>query len=241
MRSDFENWMKKHELKTQNTAYQYALSIDKISRHYSDNTGTNINLFNIKDIPKLEQICEAYSMHGRFSSFGENGNGTIRNAVATYVRYIKHSTSDELSDEGIVESIQEELSTEEDPLNFSYERDLQSALISEVRDLFPNYKIFGNGTEGIEYSIGGKRIDVLLEDMDESELLAIELKAGKADFKVFGQISMYLGLLSKKYPNRVIKGIVIAGSIDDSLKNACSITDKVEILTYRVKLELEKA
>lgn len=84
-------------------------------------------------------------------------------------------------------------------------------------------------------------IDVLLEDFSETELLAIELKAGRADFKVFGQISMYIGLLSKQFPNRRINGMIIAGSIDESLKNACSITDKISIKTYRMKLELENA
>jgi len=34
-----------------------------------------------------------------------------------------------------------------------------------------------------------------LENKVENTLLAIELKAGTADFRVFGQISMYIGLL----------------------------------------------
>ncbi len=134
---------------------------------------------------------------------------------------------------------QQYLYGEEATTHFTYERDLQYALISQVSTLFPQHKIFGNGTDGIEFSIEGKRIDLLLEDLDETELLAIELKAGRADFKAFGQISMYLGLLSKHFPNRTVKGLVIAGSIDESLKHACSSTNKVSLIRYQMKLELD--
>lgn len=242
MRKKFEQWMKSHERKKPNTAYQYAVSIDKISRHYSDNSKNSVDLYSIDDIKILEPISAAYSKGGRFSVFGDNGNGTIRNAIATYLRYVEHknkglplpSINEPMSEPEIEEPIDESI-------NFSYERDLQSALISEVSSLFDGYKIFGNGLEGVEYSIEGKRIDVLLENISSNELLVIELKAGLADYKVFGQISMYIGLLSKKFPNKDIRGVIIAGSIDESLITACSITEKVSLKTYIMKLELENA
>lgn len=133
-------------------------------------------------------------------------------------------------------------STEDNGItSFTYERGLQTALISEVSTLFSGYKIFGNAMEGVEYLIEGKRIDLLLEHEESQELLAIELKAGIADFKVFGQISMYIGLLTKKFPDRQISGVIIAGVIDDSLINACSITNQVKLKTYQMKLKLDNA
>ncbi len=249
MRSEFESWMKTYERKKPNTAYQYAVSIDKVSRHYSESTGEYVNLFNISDVARLRQIHSAYSKGGRFSTFGDKGNGTIRNAIATYIRYVQYLRLGKDASEAVSSSVgskgdeiefpDNESEFGDEALNFSYERDLQSALISEISSLFPKYKIFGNGVSGVEYAIEGKRIDVLLEDYGETELLAIELKAGRADFRVFGQISMYIGLLSKQFPDREIKGLIIAGSIDESLKNACRITDKISIKTYRMKLELE--
>lgn len=168
MRSKFENWMKLHERKKPNTAYQYAVSIDKVSRHYSDNLGEYVNLFSISDIAKLRQIHAAYSKGGRFSNFGDKGNGTIRNAIATYIRYVQHSklgkdTSEQIDASCIskvdeAESYINEPELDEEALNFSYERDLQSALVSEISNLFPKYKIFGNGVDGIEYTVEGKRI-----------------------------------------------------------------------------------
>ena len=125
--------------------------------------------------------------------------------------------------------------------NFSYDKDLQTSLCLQINTLFPEYKIFGKNSEGIEYTINNRRIDVLLEHLETKDLLAIELKSGIADYKVFGQISMYLGLLKEKFPDKKAKGVVIAGSIQDSLKQAVMITDKIELKTYRMSIELEEA
>jgi predicted nuclease of restriction endonuclease-like (RecB) superfamily len=123
---------------------------------------------------------------------------------------------------------------------FSYEKDLQNSLISQAEELFPGYKIFGNNNEGIEYNINGKRIDLLLEHKTENKLLVVELKAGMADYKVFGQISMYIGPLMQKYPDKEISGVIIAGEIDESLKMAISAYRNVRIMSYKMKLTLEE-
>jgi hypothetical protein len=127
----------------------------------------------------------------------------------------------------------------ESPLKFTYEKDLQTALVRQAENLFIGYKIYGEDLEGIEYTISGRRIDLLLESASNNSLLAIELKSGIADFKVFGQISMYLGLLSKEFPDKILNGVIIAGKIDDTLKNACLLTDKIKLMTYKMELKLE--
>jgi len=121
--------------------------------------------------------------------------------------------------------------------NFTYERDLQNSLISQAEYLFPGYKIFGKN-EGIEYIIEGKRIDLLLENKEENTFLAIELKAGEADLKVFGQISMYIGLLKRKFPDKKIKGCIIAGEIDETLKYACSTNENIVLHEYQMKISI---
>ncbi len=249
MRRDFEEWMKRYERKKPNTAYQYAVSIDKISRHYSENTNKKIDLFKISDPDQVRPICEDYALSGKFASFGGNGNGTMRNAIATYLRYINNqNVGASLSNVNSEQSgfISGEFESSEDEEidefnNFTYERDLQNSLITEIPRLFEGYKIYGDGLEGVEYSIDGKRIDVLLEHKELDDLLIIELKAGIADYKVFGQMSMYIGMLSKKYPRKNISGLIIAGEIDESLRSACAITKQVSLKTYKMKLELENA
>jgi len=123
---------------------------------------------------------------------------------------------------------------------FTYEDDLQNSLISQAEDLFPDYKIYGNNGEGIQYSIGGKRIDLLLEHKTNNQLLVLELKAGIADFKVFGQISMYLGLLMEKFPDKIINGKIIAGEIDNSLIKATLTNKNVKLMEYKMELRLNE-
>lgn len=121
---------------------------------------------------------------------------------------------------------------------FTYESDLKNALTSQVEELFPGYRIYGDRGEGIEYSIGGKRIDLLLQQKGGEGLLAIELKAGIADFRVFGQISMYRGLLMEAFPNREVLGVIIAGEIDNFLAIAAKTGSGVKLMSYRMELRL---
>jgi len=144
-------------------------------------------------------------------------------------------------------NIQEEINSDEQNdtnfesvMKFTYERDLQMALVKQAEKLFSGYKIFGEDLDGIEYQIEGKRIDLLLDNSLKNELLAIELKSGIADFKVFGQISMYLGLLKKEFPQKNIKGIIIAGKIDDSLKYAVDTNKNIKIMEYRMELSINE-
>ncbi|WP_194439541.1 endonuclease NucS domain-containing protein [Vibrio fluminensis] len=243
MKRSFEKWMITQERKKPNTAYQYAQSINKVSNHYSTHSQQNVDLFRLLDIELLRSIKEDYSLNGRFSDFGSKGNGTIRNAVATFYRYRKEWEMGSDSEDVLITSVEDE----EEPINsddntvfnFSYERDLQSSMILQVESLFPGYQIYGEGTlEGVEYCINGKRIDLLLEHQVSKELLAVELKAGTADFKVFGQIAMYLALLAEKFPETESKGVIVCGEVDYSLAMACKMSDKVSLKTYEMLLVL---
>lgn len=236
MKREFEKWMINSERKKSTTAYQYAQSVDKVSHHYSTHTQQNIDLYKIIDVGTLREIKDDYSQQGRFSTFGDTGNGTIRNAVATYYRYRMEWNSKSSN----LDAIDDDLRDSDDKnLCFSYERDLQSALVFQVDLLFPEYQVFGGETlEGVEFCIEGKRIDVLLEHKENRNLLAIELKAGIGDYKVFGQIAMYLGLLSVKFPDRESSGLIICSEIDDSLIHACKMSNRVSLKTYQMGIQL---
>jgi predicted nuclease of restriction endonuclease-like (RecB) superfamily len=256
MKKEFEKWMVRREGKSPNTASQYKSSIDLISRHYSQQNKKSIDLYTINDILFIKSLVKDYGMGGRYQEIGQNGtgtngHGTVRNAIATYARFLEYkklgNKTSENSNNGkfelksnSIENIEEDDDENLKINNFTYERDLKYSMVTQVGELFPGYKIFGKQGEGIEYTIAGKRIDLLLENTIENELLIIELKAGVADDNVLAQISNYYGLLSKEFPNKKIKGIIIAGEIDDSLIHACSITDKIEVKKYKMKLTLEK-
>lgn len=238
----FKNWLINRGYAETGAAISYSRAINKISEHYSKNTGNSIDIYKLKDQSIISQIAHDYSQSGRFSSFGYEQHGRYRAAISRYSEFFVHKDGN-VNTENIVQTelLNDIKEIETSQTNFAYERDLQTTLCAQISDLFPGYKIFGEANAGVEYSIEGRRIDVLLEHIETGDLLIIELKSGIADFKVFGQISMYIGILQKHFPTKSIKGVIVAGIIDDSLRQACEITDKVLLKIYRMSIELEDA
>jgi len=240
MEEKFKAYLLKIGLKGAPNSYPKAINL--ISDHYSSQTGKYVDIYSLNDINLLKSIVTDYSQSGRFSEFGYQQHGRFRAAIQKYFEFFNNhniivsnkNVALEAENFENLESIEDIIET-----SFTYEKDLQKSLCSDVENLFPEYKIFGRNKEGIEYLISGKRIDILLSHKETGDLLVIELKSSKADFKVFGQISMYIGLLKNKFPNKKIKGLIIAGSIDESLSLACSTSNSIFLKTYKMKLELE--
>lgn len=173
----------------------------------------------IHSINKPSNVEKLYNNYAKNNSVNENIETNVVTKNTDAIEEIENS-----------ESIQSQ--------NFVYETDLQNSLVRQAEEFFPGYKIYGDNLEGIEYQIEGKRIDLLLENITENKLLAIELKANVADFKVYGQISMYLNLLEEQFPNKKIEGVIIAGAIDNSLKIAIRRDKLVKLKSYKMQLEL---
>lgn len=238
MEEEFRSWLISRGNPGAATSYPRAML--SISEHYSRETGEPVDIYTISDQATISRIAHDYSQAGRFSAFGYEQHGRFRNAIARYSEFfVNHRVGEtgeavEESDDRLVED--QAIST-----SFAYEKDLQRTLCAQISDLFPGYKIYGNSNLGVEYLISGKKIDVLLEHETNKELLVVELKSGRADFRVFGQISMYLGLVKREFPDRSIKGVIVAGEIDDSLRYASETNTDVALKIYRMSLELENA
>jgi hypothetical protein len=238
MEQMFKNWLIKKGLSETGGATSYSRAIHKISQHYSKNENKTIDIYTITNQKKISEISHSYSQSGIYSKFGYEQHSRFRNAIGRYSEFfVNKMNSNSVVEADNTKTLEKDV--KEDSVNFAYERDLQTTLCAQISELFPKYKIYGNENRGIEYSIEGCRIDVLLEHIEDESLLVIELKSGVADYKVFGRISMYLGLLQNKFPNSSISGVIIAGAIHDGLRHACAITDKVDLMVYRMSLELE--
>lgn len=221
MQSTFQEWLEHQERKSSNTSYQYASSINRITKHYQENEGKSINLYKITSPQELNFFVKLYGKDGKYADFGNKGNGTNRAAILAYEKFITNP-------ENFQNHTEETYSIEN---SFDSEQNLQTSLVYQIGSLFPEYTF-----KAEKYSIGGKEIDVLLQK--GNELLVIELKKGEAKFEAFGQISMYIGLLKEKFPNNDIKGCIIANSIDDSLAYACKTNGNISLKTYLIKIEL---
>ena len=89
MRDTFESWMGQNENKVPGTIFSYANAIDQISQHYSNETGENIDIYNINDLYLLREICAKYRKGGEYEDFGELQHGLARAAISAYVRFFE--------------------------------------------------------------------------------------------------------------------------------------------------------
>ena len=233
---EFTQWLKKTG-RSANTARGYASAVNAISRDYSKQNNETISIYTISDQTKISQIARDYGQNGQYAKFGNKSNGTYRNAISRYAEFfVKLPTSPNTPKPQDV-NIEENLESQESN-NFRYENDLETAFCAQISELYPEHKFVGR-----QRLIGGtrKRIDVLLEHRETGDLLVVELKAGQSDHAVFGQISMYIGMLQqdREFQGKKIEGVIIVGENDDGLLYACKTSRNISVKTYRMRLELE--
>lgn len=227
MKNEYRHFLKK-QYKTTTTA-SYLSGINHLSRHYGE------DIFQISDFETVEQIRSKYDLQGTHRIVGDYGNGAARASIKQYSIFIKllNDSSLELNKThkpSLANPVSANDTTDMN-MGFTYERDLHNSLKCQATELFP-----GHNLKGTEYTIGNGRIDLLLEN--EDELLVIELKSGTASADVFGQISMYLGLLKQEFPEKKVRGVVIASEIHKGLKYACATNPLITCMTYAMKISL---
>lgn len=227
MKNEYRHFLKK-QYKTTTTS-SYLSGINHLSRHYGE------DIFQISDYETVEQIRSQYDLQGTHRKVGEYGNGAARASIRQYSFFIKLLSDNNLElNETHTSSLAKHATADDTTdmnMSFTYERDLHNSLICQATELFPEHNL-----KGTEYTIGNGRIDLLLEN--EDELLVIELKSGTASADVFGQISMYLGLLKQEFPEKNIRGVVIASEIHKGLKYACDTNPLITCMTYAMNISL---
>jgi len=93
LKDEFEDWMVNIDGRKKPVASTYASAIDKISQHFSNETGIKTDIYLNKDIKVLIGICEEYKKGGKFEDFGNERNGLYRAAIKKYVYFLKKTVS----------------------------------------------------------------------------------------------------------------------------------------------------
>jgi len=93
---------------------------------------------------------------------------------------------------------------------------------------------------GRQFPAGTWSIDFLCTDKRTGEFVVIELKRGKSSDSTVGQILRYIGWVKDNLaqPNAMVRGIIIAKDVDESLRQAVKYLDNVRVLTYRIDFTL---
>jgi hypothetical protein len=95
---------------------------------------------------------------------------------------------------------------------------------------------------GQQYQTPVGRIDILAREKVTRNWLVIELKKGMSSDVVIGQILRYIGWVQEHLAidGQSVKGIIIAGDVDDKLIYALKPLPNVELLTYVVSFQLNR-
>lgn len=135
----------------------------------------------------------------------------------------------------------------EDPWAFVLEKHLEDFLVAnwEKTELGKQFDIFTEDGEkvGQQYPSDTGPIDVLAVSKNGEELLVVELKRGRANDRVVGQIQRYMGYIKDEIaePGQIVRGIIIALDDDQGIRRALSVTNNIEFYRYKVDFHLHKA
>ncbi|MFH1286575.1 MAG: endonuclease NucS domain-containing protein [Candidatus Magasanikbacteria bacterium] len=136
--------------------------------------------------------------------------------------------------------------TIEDPSIFALEKHLEDFLVKnwDNTELSKEYDIFEEDGElvGQQYPSDTGPIDILAVSKDKKKLLVVELKKGRVNDVVIGQIQRYMGYVQDELAEggQVVHGVVIALEDDIRLRRALSVTKNIEYYSYNISFKLIK-
>jgi endonuclease len=170
-------------------------------------------------------------------------DGNIRNNLQSYknavVRYRTFLTQGKLdSDEHF---IGDEISANLKPIDeverqrLGLERDMQAALRRDIALLESGLTIVDDGAER---SVSSGFIDILCRDGSEITTV-IELKAGKTDARVVGQILGYMGDLIVEDDEKNVRGIIVAHEFDKRTIAAAKAVPNLSLMRYSISFKFE--
>lgn len=137
---------------------------------------------------------------------------------------------------GIEDGDEEDVSTNE----FAYETDLRNYLAKNLGRVEPGLTLYEeDGITGIEFPVGGRRIDILAVDRDDNYVV-VELKVSRGYDRVVGQLLRYMGWIQANHADskQRVRGVIVARQITDDLRLACSRIDDVTLFEYELKVDL---
>ena len=136
--------------------------------------------------------------------------------------------------------------TIEDPSVFALEAHLEDFLVENwgKTELGKKYDIFEEEGElvGKQYPSDTGPIDILAISKNKKALLVVELKKGRTSDVVIGQLQRYMGYVKDELAEKgqTVKGVIIAFEVDVRLRRARSVTQNIDLYTYKVSFKLTK-
>lgn len=127
-------------------------------------------------------------------------------------------------------------------MSLSLERDLEQSLLAKLDLLEPGLRLFDGAAGGgrqLDTGVVG-RLDLLAVDQ-QGRLVVIELKGGRVDDRVCGQILRYMGWVAKNLANGArVRGIIVANEFTERVRFAAEAMPDVDLVRYEVRFSFSK-
>jgi hypothetical protein len=147
-----------------------------------------------------------------------------------------------------------EAQEEADPADVADREDASFSLESQLEDFLAanlqHIPIDGNrlsvyvdptGREGVQYPTAVGPIDILAVDRS-SNFYVLELKRGRSPDATLGQVTRYMGWVSRTIGKECkVFGVIVAKQISTSLRYAACVVPNVSLLEYEVSFTLRAA
>jgi hypothetical protein len=91
----------------------------------------------------------------------------------------------------------------------------------------------------IKFGKDSGRIDVLAKD-SQGDLVVIEVKRGIAGRSAVGQVQSYMGSLMTEYPDKKIRGLLVAMGLDEAARAALLVTYDVTYFEFKTRFEFSQ-
>jgi hypothetical protein len=241
MRDDYKQWLIAQEY-APNTQNAQLYRVSKVEDHYGNLDDKFLN-GGYDELVKLLSYSTADQKAGKPdpSTFKLSGNiknslQSYRDAIIRYRKFLIETDGMPLTTQvgaDLVSLVVEPNSNEKQKL--SLERDMQAALRQNIAALAADLTIIDDGAER---SVETGFIDILCENT-AGAVVVIELKAGKTDAKVVGQILGYMGDILGEGETNEVQGIVVAHEFDKRTISAAKAVPNLKLVRYSISFKFE--
>ncbi len=171
-----------------------------------------------------------------------NGLATLKQAVLLYGKFLGAAWTDPDASTApeLVGPESAERADSPDPAGpenqrLSLERDMQRFLRGDITRLELGLTIIDDGAERAVLS---GFIDILARDASGA-VVVIELKAGKTDARVIGQVLGYMGDIADDDEPQTLRGIIVAHEFDQRTKSAAHAVPNLMLMRYAVSFTFQ--
>lgn len=240
MRSDYKDWLIAQEY-SENTRTAQLHRVAKVEQSYGSLDdcwvagGFDALIADLTYTSADERAGRPNPSRIAFEGNIRNNLQSYKNAVVRYGKFLREGPSVgaeavPLLTEALGGSIVEEKQ------KLSLERDMQAALRREIGKLEAGLVIVDDGAER---AVTSGFIDIFCRDA-QGRSVVVELKAGKTDARVVGQILGYVGDVMDEDGAVDVRGIIVAHDFDQRTVSAARAVPHLKLVRYAIAFTFEE-